>query len=125
MATSELSTQRSDPIPSGRLATRDGISYRLGAASGIVFIVLLVVTIAITRFPSDSSDAGLLKFFADPGVRAAEQAHFYLVVAGCLFLLWFVSTMKISPVTLSPGTEAIAQLSLLGVMIRRGPLAAS
>ncbi len=93
--------------------TNVSTGYRLGAASGLIFVMLFVAAIAVSSFPPDS-DAGILRYYHDPAVKTWSLVHFFLVTFGCFFLLWFVSTMRTSVVTTEPGIEAFAHLAFVG-----------
>lgn len=116
MARSDVMADQSESAGRGRLATRGSIWYRLGAASGLVFVVLFVAAIAISSFPPNS-DAGIVRYYKDPGVESASLIHFFLVMFGCFFLLWFLSTMRTLPVTAEPGIVALAQLAFIGGVV--------
>ncbi len=105
----------SQPIAdqAGRLPTSGGTWYRLGAASGLVVLVLFIAAIVVSSFQPDS-DAGILRYYSDPSVQARSLEHFFLVAFACFFLLWFVSTMRTTLMSSEPGTDALAQLAFIG-----------
>lgn len=113
MAASQVIADQTDRAGGRRQATTGSTWYRLGAASGLVFLVLFIAAIVVSSFPPDS-DAGILRYYSDPSVQARSLQHFFFVAFGCFFLLLFVSTMRTALVSSEPGTDAVAQLAFIG-----------
>jgi hypothetical protein len=87
---------------------------RLVPASGIAFVVLVVVASLIKDAPgTDASDAEILSYYQDDGNRGKELAAFFLVgVAALCFLSWlgslrgFLARVEGEPARLTTATIA-------------------
>jgi hypothetical protein len=87
-------------------------SARIAAASGVVFVILLVVGILLLDIPGhDDSDTIVNEFYASSGDRARVVASAYLLAGAGLALLVFLAFLRgyLKAIEGEPGTlSAIA-----------------
>ena len=83
---------------------------RWSPAAGIAFVALWIVTLAITSGSPDTgdSDSKILSYYADSGHRARDLAGLFLVLAACLFFLWFLAALRSRLATAEGGVGRLA-----------------
>lgn len=86
---------------------------RLGAASGIVSAVLVVVGIIllVQEQIDDDADEQIRSYYADGGNRSTQIVGFFLVALGTLFFLWFLSVLRSRLVASEPGPKTLSALA--------------
>jgi hypothetical protein len=69
---------------------------RWSPVSGVLSVVLWIVTLIVTGndVSSSDSDAKILAYYADSGHRHRHIAGFFLVLAALLFYVWFLSVLR-------------------------------
>jgi len=68
---------------------------RWAPLSGVVFVVLWLVTVALlNNVDTGDPDEKLTAYYANSGHRHREVATFFLVLAASLFFVWFLSVLR-------------------------------
>lgn len=84
---------------------------RLGAASGLVSVSLLLVSVFISRPLRSGDAAGIVRYFADNRTRVQLAA--VLVTLGVVLSLWFVGHLRHVLQRAEHGAEAFSPLVLI------------
>jgi hypothetical protein len=69
--------------------------HRWTPASGIVFVALWIVGLALlSNTNTDDSDQKIVAYYADSGHRHKDIVLFFVVLAASLFFVWFLSVLR-------------------------------
>ena len=67
---------------------------RWAPVSGILYVVLWVITIFLVEGDTGDSDAEIVAWYADSGNRNKQIAGFLIVLAASLSFIWFLSVLR-------------------------------
>jgi len=67
---------------------------RWAPLSGIAFVALWIGGAILEASSPGDSDADILSYYADSGNRGRHQVAFFLILAACLFFLWFLTILR-------------------------------
>lgn len=83
---------------------------RWSPVAGIVFVILWIITFAITGDSPDSGDSNskIVSYYNDSGHRARDIAALFLVLAAALFFMWFLASLRTRLVQAERGGAGLA-----------------
>jgi hypothetical protein len=67
---------------------------RWAPLSGVVFVVLWLITFFAFGDDAGESNSDILSWYADSGNHDKQLASFFLILAATMFFLWFASTLR-------------------------------
>lgn len=68
---------------------------RFGALAGIAYVVLFLITFAVSGEGAGDTNAEITEYYADGGNRDRDISGYFLLVAAALMFLWFLAYLRV------------------------------